>query len=189
MKSKHHPTIQKELDWYNSNDKEAVDFRKSYSLDTSGDYYKYVPKKFYFGGLIKKKQSGGTLPTYDNSKYYPSQNIINQINKWEGDSMRTNNPISTEFNTFINQFPKDTLNKLKPNQLDALFSYNYNRPKAFRTKTLPYIQQLGTVQDYDTYNNIINQIADSFAVKSKLRGLIKRSNTERQIFTTKKAVQ
>ena len=29
--------------------------------------------------------------------------------------MRTNNPISTEFNTFINQFPKDTLNKLKPN--------------------------------------------------------------------------
>ena len=382
MKSKHHPTIQKELDWYNSNDKEAVNFRKSYSLDTSGDYYKYVPKKFYSGGLIKKKQSGGTLSknilnqakylmympaalgvfsddsrftphetlqdnlnknsygddlknysysypkeivitgtspmhlithkpftdgfpighssvevssykdngdenfyaeskvagcngynlltnncsdgtrqvleytfnkkinpflfttpgdvrdfaidslhakpsstdpntliipinvkqkqraiqkisklnnienkqsggilTYDNSQYKPSQDIVNQINKWEGSSMSTNNPISTEFNNFINLLPKDSVNKLAPNQLDALFSYNYNRPKAFKNKALPYIQELSTAQDQDTYNNIINQIANSFTVKSKLRGLVNRSNTERQIFTTKKAVQ
>jgi len=42
MKSKNHPTIQYELDWYNSNDPEAVKFRQNYSLDTTGNYYKYV---------------------------------------------------------------------------------------------------------------------------------------------------
>ena len=45
MKSKHHPTIQKELDWYNSDNTDAVDFRNKYDLDTSGKFYRYVPKK------------------------------------------------------------------------------------------------------------------------------------------------
>ena len=44
MKSKNHPTIKKELDWFNSKDSEAAQFRKNYKLDTSGEYYKYVPK-------------------------------------------------------------------------------------------------------------------------------------------------
>ena len=43
VKRKDHPTIQLELDWYNSDDPEAVEFRKKYKLDTSGDYYKYIP--------------------------------------------------------------------------------------------------------------------------------------------------
>ena len=34
----------KELDWFNSKDSEATQFRKNYKLDTSGEYYKYVPK-------------------------------------------------------------------------------------------------------------------------------------------------
>lgn len=50
MKSKNHPTLHFETDWYNSNDPEAVKFRKDYDLDMSGDYYKYVPKKKAFGG-------------------------------------------------------------------------------------------------------------------------------------------
>ena len=44
MKSKNHPTIQKELDWYNSNNPEAIKFRNQYKLDTTGDYYKYKQK-------------------------------------------------------------------------------------------------------------------------------------------------
>lgn len=47
---KNHPTLHFETDWYNSNDPEAVKFRKDYDLDMSGDYYKYVPKKKAFGG-------------------------------------------------------------------------------------------------------------------------------------------
>lgn len=53
LKRKNHPTIYKELKWYNSN--KAKDFRSKYELDTSGDYYKYVPKQ----------QLGGTLNYLD----------------------------------------------------------------------------------------------------------------------------
>lgn len=42
VKHKDHPTTQKELDWYKSD--ASKDFRKLYRLDTSGDYYKYVPR-------------------------------------------------------------------------------------------------------------------------------------------------
>lgn len=50
MKSKNHPTLQKELDWYNSKDPEAIEFKSKYNLDTSGEYYKYKPKKKFAGG-------------------------------------------------------------------------------------------------------------------------------------------
>jgi len=45
LKPKNHPTLQKELDWYNSDDPEAVEFRSEYDLDTKGKFYRYVPKK------------------------------------------------------------------------------------------------------------------------------------------------
>lgn len=51
VKSKNHPTINMELDWYNGNTPDAIDFRKQYDLDTSGDYYRYVPKKALGGPL------------------------------------------------------------------------------------------------------------------------------------------
>lgn len=51
MKSKNHSTIQKELDFYNS--KKGTDFRNSYDLDTTNDFYRYVPKnKMVMGGSI-----------------------------------------------------------------------------------------------------------------------------------------
>ena len=52
MKSKNHPTLHLETDWYNSNDPEAIKFRNNYNLDMNGDYYKYVPKKKAFGGEL-----------------------------------------------------------------------------------------------------------------------------------------
>lgn len=52
MKAKDHPTLKYELDWYNSNDPEAIKFRNAYDLDMSGDYYRYVPKKFKNGGAV-----------------------------------------------------------------------------------------------------------------------------------------
>ena len=45
LKPKDHPTVQLELDWYNSDDPEAVDFRSKYDLNTDGKYYRYVPKR------------------------------------------------------------------------------------------------------------------------------------------------
>lgn len=43
MKSSSHPTIQKELDWYNSDD--GTDFRSQYELIKTEPYYKYVKRK------------------------------------------------------------------------------------------------------------------------------------------------
>ena len=52
MKSKNHSTIQKELDFYNS--KKGTDFRNSYDLETTNDFYRYVPKK--------EMAMGGSMP-------------------------------------------------------------------------------------------------------------------------------
>ena len=64
LKKKNHSTIQKELDWYNSD--KGANFRKKYDLDTSGEYYKYVPvKKYADGGKIPPTYPKKTLPTVD----------------------------------------------------------------------------------------------------------------------------
>lgn len=52
VKSKDHESLQSELDWFYSNDPEAIEFRNNYDLDMNGDYYKYVPKKKAFGGKL-----------------------------------------------------------------------------------------------------------------------------------------
>ena len=43
MKSSSHPTLQKELDWYNSDD--ASDFRSKFKLVKTKPYYKYIKRK------------------------------------------------------------------------------------------------------------------------------------------------
>lgn len=43
MKSSSHPTLQKELDWYNSDD--ASDFRSKFELVKTEPYYKYIKRK------------------------------------------------------------------------------------------------------------------------------------------------
>lgn len=45
MKASNHPTLQFELDWYNSDDPEAVKFRNDYELQKTEPYYKYVKRK------------------------------------------------------------------------------------------------------------------------------------------------
>ena len=42
MKSKNHPTLKYEIDWYNS--EEGKEFRNNYDLDMTNEYYKYIPK-------------------------------------------------------------------------------------------------------------------------------------------------
>lgn len=45
MKSKKHPTLKMELDWYNSDDADAVEFKRKYRIETEGGkYYKYVSR-------------------------------------------------------------------------------------------------------------------------------------------------
>jgi hypothetical protein len=88
LKAKGHPTLQLELDWYNS--PEAADFRSKNIIDSSGKFFKYVPKsqngmemKFYQEGLDFKpktiSRNGGWLDKYgevvkDNNGYWNPEN-------------------------------------------------------------------------------------------------------------------
>lgn len=72
LKSKNHPTLWMELEYYNNgndvitkkqdgkeyhfkvpaNQEEWKDFKNRYDLDTTGTFYKYIPKKFKEGGKV-----------------------------------------------------------------------------------------------------------------------------------------
>lgn len=57
LKGKNHNTVQKEIDWYYSNNPDAIEHRKNWKLDTSGDTYKYIRKnKFYTGGMTEEPE-------------------------------------------------------------------------------------------------------------------------------------
>ena len=79
VKSKNHPTLHFETDWYKSNDPEAIKFRKEYDLDMSGDYYKYVPKKKALGGELTTKNT-----TFNNGITYINNGDTHENNAYEG---------------------------------------------------------------------------------------------------------
>lgn len=60
LKHKNHPTVQKEINWYNSKDAES--FRKDYELDKGGDYYRYIKRNNIvtnpFGGQTQEQFIG-----------------------------------------------------------------------------------------------------------------------------------
>lgn len=51
LKSKKHPTYNKEIEWFNSNDKNAIEFCNNYRLDNKDKYPKYI-KKSKMGKLV-----------------------------------------------------------------------------------------------------------------------------------------
>lgn len=59
MKSSSHPTIWKELDWYNSDD--GADFRSRYELVKTEPYYKYVKRKTPIKQETPQHRNGGSI--------------------------------------------------------------------------------------------------------------------------------
>lgn len=59
MKSSSHPTIQKELDWYNSDD--GAGFRSQYELVKTEPYYKYVKRKTPIKQETPQHRNGGSI--------------------------------------------------------------------------------------------------------------------------------
>lgn len=59
MKSSSHPTIQKEIDWYNSDD--GSEFRKEYELQKVQPYYKYVKRKAPYKDVPIHKEGGSII--------------------------------------------------------------------------------------------------------------------------------
>jgi len=69
MKRKDHPTIKYELQWYYSQKPDAIQFRKRYTLDKSGDYYKYVPRKYEDGGEVHQLAEVVVTPRGNYTRY------------------------------------------------------------------------------------------------------------------------
>lgn len=59
MKSSSHPTVQKEIDWYNSD--AGSEFRKEYELQKVQPYYKYVKRKAPYKDVPIHKEGGSII--------------------------------------------------------------------------------------------------------------------------------
>jgi len=99
LKAKGHPTLKKELDWYNS--PEAADFRSKNAIDSSGKFFKYVPKRAT--GYL---QDGGSMKFYQQGLNFPSKSALNSFvgsvrgatHQDDGQLMRNKKPPSIELN-------------------------------------------------------------------------------------------
>lgn len=59
MKSSSHPTVQKEIDWYNSD--AGSEFRREYELQKVQPYYKYVKRKAPYKDVPVHKEGGSII--------------------------------------------------------------------------------------------------------------------------------
>lgn len=113
VKSKHHSTVKKELNWYNSED--AKDFRSKYTLfDDGTDYYQYVPiGKFQDGGKLNVIPEGALHARKHNLPEEIAEKVTNKgipvITLEEGGDIKQHAEI--EVNEII--FNKETTDKLE----------------------------------------------------------------------------
>lgn len=77
LKSGSHPTIKKELEWYNS--PEGAEFKKKYQIDSTKQFWKYRP-------IVNNMESGGSIPErYRNmgfSRVGQKKESTNEGKKW-----------------------------------------------------------------------------------------------------------
>ena len=61
MKSSFHPSVQEEINWYNSGKPDAVEFRREYELQKVQPYYKYVKRKAPYKDVPVHKGGGSII--------------------------------------------------------------------------------------------------------------------------------
>lgn len=124
MKSSSHPSIQQELDWYESDD--ASEFRSQYELQKTEPYFKYVKRKGT--DSPQSKQEGGTLDTQVLPEYFNgpnSQHLAQRINsgQWnDWDTEMANNQFKlSKFKEGGNLTKSDQLVEIDINNLSIEF--------------------------------------------------------------------
>lgn len=103
MKSSTHPTIQKELDWYNSDD--GAEFRSQYELVKTEPYYKYVRRKTSVKQETPQHRNGGSIINLI------SETTINLVNPLDVPEFQNGGS--------INVIPDGALHARKHNMEDA----------------------------------------------------------------------
>ena len=111
MKSSSHPSIQKELDWYNSDD--ATEFRNQYELQKTEPYFKYVkrrgtdqPQSFKEGGSLTK------------SDWLTEVDINNIPLEFRGEDLE-----EVELDSLLPEFKEGGSLTKKPRTLEELIEY------------------------------------------------------------------
>ena len=151
MKSKNHPTLHFETDWYNSNDPEAIKFRNNYNLDMNGDYYKYVPKKKAFGGELNTH--GGD---FSNGVTFINNGGTHEQNPFEGVPMgiapdgKPN--LVEEGEVLYNDYVFS--NRLHPTDKELK---EYNLPKKYKGHTFALIAEYMTKESAERPNDPISK--------------------------------
>ena len=121
MKSSTHPTIQKELDWYNSDD--GTEFRNQYELVKTEPYYKYIKRKTPIKQETPQHKNGGSIIELIDYKELPEfQNGGSIIELIKESTIELVNPDTVpEFQNggSINVIPDGALHARKHNMEDA----------------------------------------------------------------------
>ena len=121
-------------------------------------------------------------------QYSPSRNIRKRISDWEGRSMyspapdtgKINRSFEAEAADFLRVTPKEVVDSLPPEALDAVFSTSYNIGAGnYKKRVVPQLVRLvngeGTVEDVTNSMYGTND--------KKYRGLRTRRAVERQLFS------
>ena len=125
LKRNGHPTLNYELDWYNSGNPDAQEFRERYKLDTLSQPWRYIPNIFQTGGLVKKPEPiynengqviGRRYVNKDNSKIIDSVVPQGRVNFQEFQKAKGKKARATNFED-LEQFQ------------DSLIARGYNEPQ------------------------------------------------------------
>lgn len=120
--------------------------------------------------------------TFKDGGYKPSSSIMKDIANWEGSSMKTNRSFEAEARDFNRVIPRNVMDRLSQEQLDALYSYGYNVGMGnLQKRVLPtltaYTQGRVGAQD------VANSMKASRDNEPGMGGLRKRRAWERNMFT------
>ena len=80
LKRNGHPTLNYELDWYNSGSPDAQEFRERYRLDTLSQPWRYIPRIYQEGGNVQNYQN---VPEYNVALYNTVSPLGDFPNFWE----------------------------------------------------------------------------------------------------------
>ena len=116
MKPRHHDTLKYELDWYNDGTiteeggiqrgpteaelSEWRDFRDHYTLDDSGDFYRYVPIGYADGGWLERALALGDRDMMNFAEYV--QKYAPNVD-FSGLKTTNNRPYNPEYITYIDR--------------------------------------------------------------------------------------
>lgn len=120
-----HPSLQKELDWYRGDSEDANRWRSSFDIDTSSDFYKYVPKP----GVPMSAPFSHTIPEFDAEPIYITDENGYDVPALEGEARwpfpLPNSPFPSSTNSFSSSDVDSARDSASQILVDRLGDFGY----------------------------------------------------------------